>query len=590
MTANLSKRGRALRLRALALAAVAVGLLWVFKAPLIDAVADVAFLPVATTRPAQYAVSTQHGVAMKTRDGVVLRADIHRPIGLVKAPTILARIPFTDTLWNRTRSDVISRFWAKRGYVVVVQGTRGRYRSDGEFTPMVHERQDGLDTLAWLARQSWWDGRLAMWGGSAFGQTQWAISDRTDPGVGAFAIQIASSRFQDFFHPGGAFALESSLYWALNSAGPRDQDVDLKALDRGERALPVSRADDVARSDTVFFDQWLTSAPGSPYWVAIDGHERASTAKAPALLLGGWYDPFLPGMLRDYKALSQNKHARDTRLVIGPFSHAREIDWPGQAKPVLYRRASVEQVIAWYDQVLGVGQRPTPQPRVRLYVMGPNFWRDEQEWPLARTRYTKLYLQANGRLGKAAPDIYAAEDRFTYDPRTPTPTRGGAMLGPRAGVAMQEPVGTRADVLNYVTPPLSNPLEITGPLKAKIWVTTDAPSTDFTAKLSFITPQGEAFNLGDGIIRRAFTPGERTPLEIDLGATSVVLEAGSKLRLDISSSNFPRFDRNPNTGESPATATRFATAHQKVWRSVDAASYIILPEIPKEDTKTQGLR
>ena len=164
------------------------------------------------------------------------------------------------------------------------------------------------------------------------------------------------------------------------------------------------------------------------------------------------------------------------------------------------------------------------------------------------------------------------------------------MIGPRAGVALQDPVGARADVLNYVTPPLSGPLEITGPLKARIWVTTDVPSTDFTAKLSFITPKGEAFNLGDGIIRRAFTPGERTPIEIDLGATSIILEAGSKLRLDISSSNFPRFDRNPNTGESPATATRFAIAHQKVARSVDAASHILLPEIPKAGTNMGGLR
>src|SRR5258705_12660087 len=168
---------------------------------ILDKAAATFFLPTQTTRPAQYSVRTQRTAEVKTSDGTALRADVHRPIGLEKTPTILIRIPFTDTLWNRVQSDSIARFWAARGYTVVVQGTRGRYRSSGGFYPLMHERADGIETLRWLAQQPWYDGRLAMWGGSAFGHTQWAVSDQRSPGVKVFFVHIASSRFQNFFHP-----------------------------------------------------------------------------------------------------------------------------------------------------------------------------------------------------------------------------------------------------------------------------------------------------------------------------------------------------------------------------------------------------
>ncbi len=176
-------------------------------------------------RPATYRVIEKGNEGFAARDGTWLAADIYHPKGLSRAPTILVRIPFTDTLENRFRSRLIAHYWASRGYSVVVQGTRGRYRSGGQYYPLVSERNDGIDTLAWIARQDWFDGKIAMWGGSAFGYTQWAISDQQNPGVQAFFIQIASSDFYRVFYTGNAFNLESALYWAIRSRGAQDREV-----------------------------------------------------------------------------------------------------------------------------------------------------------------------------------------------------------------------------------------------------------------------------------------------------------------------------------------------------------------------------
>ncbi len=546
----------------------------------VDRAASAFFLPSDQVRPARYSVATTRGHDLALDDGVTLSADLHRPRRLARAPTILVRVPVTDTVYNRLRSDTIGRFWAARGYNVVVQGTRGRYRSGGSFEPLVHERDDGLATLAWLRAQSWHDGRLAMWGGSAFGHTQWAIIDQADSAPDAYFIQIASSRFREMFHPGGAFALESALYWTLNSHGSRDRAVDYEELDRGARALPVITADDEAAGvDVPFFDAWAGEAADSDYWRRANGGADPAAASAPVLLLGGWYDPFLPSMLADWEKLQAAPGASESRLMIGPFAHATTIKWPGARVDQPYRQASIAPALAWFDQQLGIDGGERALPRVRIFVLGENVWRDEEEWPLARTVYTSLHLGPGRTLTQAAGPT--AAESYIYDPANPAPTAGGAMLGARGGVALQAQVGVRADVMSYLTDALSAPLEITGPVRTVLTVSTDAPSTDFTAKLILVQPDGVAINLADGIVRRAYSPGVRAEIEIDMGAISVLAPAGARLRLDISSSNFPRFDRNPNTGESSLVATRFRRAEQQVWRGEGVRSYLVLPVIPR---------
>lgn len=258
----------------------------------IDWFANRYFLPNEGIREASYSVWTERRVGFTTSEGFKLLADVHHPKNLDKTPTILVRIPFTNTFANRTRSDIIGRYWASRGYTVVIQGTRGRYESDGQFYPLFYERQDGLETLQWLKQQAWYDGRLVMWGGSAFGHTQWAVADQTD--IDALFIQIASTNFKKMFYPGGAFSLESAVYWAIRSSGEKDRKVSLDKLKKGVDTLPILDADNASIGETGFYDDWLLNKSNDDFWKNIDGSNRTKTLKAPALLLGGWFDPFLP--------------------------------------------------------------------------------------------------------------------------------------------------------------------------------------------------------------------------------------------------------------------------------------------------------
>jgi uncharacterized protein len=547
--------------------------------PITDGLAGAFFLP-KDGRSADYGVTSERRVGFTTSDGVMLLADVHHPKGLAKSPTLLSRIPFSNTWWNRVRSDSISRYWAKRGYTVVVQGTRGRYLSGGDFYPLTPERQDGIETLQWISRQPWYDGHIAMWGGSAFGHSQWVIADQSEPDVDAFFIQIASTDFANVFHVDGAFALETSLYWALLSHGEVDTEVDYEELERGVAELPAIEADDRGCCDVTFFNDWALNPPGSAYWSKIDSRDRVKETRSPALLLAGWYDPFLRTMLRDFSDLRAQPATSESRIVIGPYVHADTIEWPGGGIDEPYRLASVAPALAWYDHQLGLTKRPLNMAPVRIYVMGDNRWRDEQEWPLARTQWTSFYLSGGGVLGEAQPTS-GSSDSFAYDPLDPVPTAGGAMLGKRAGLKEQHAIGARKDVLSYVTAPLETPMEVTGPLKAQLWVSTDAPSTDFTVKLLDVFPDGKAYNIADGIVRRAYASGAPTKIEVDLAATSVVFGKGHRIRVDVSSSNYPRFDRNPNTGETSVTATKTRIARQTIWHDAGRPSHIVLPVIPR---------
>jgi putative CocE/NonD family hydrolase len=544
-------------------------------------------------RPAQYRVRIDRHATLRTSDGTVLAADVFHPIGLDKTPTILVRLPYSKTLYNRMAASVVGTFWAERGYTAVLQGTRGRYNSGGAYYPLKYERQDGIDTLRWLKHQSWFDGRLAMWGGSYFGYAQWAISDQADPAPSAMMISIASTNFYDMFYPGGAFSLESALYWAVESRGrydiePRDAD-----LDRGYAGFPLIEADNRATGEIGFFDDWAIHSSSDSYWRSIDGDDRAAHVRCPVFMMAGWSDPFLPAQLRDYAEIMRTSSPEITarsHLVIGPWSHAHSVKLPDGPTSENYRLASLAPSIPWFDQIFGW---PSSQsfPPVRIFVMGINVWRDENEWPLRRTRFTSYYLNSSGStngisgVGLLTLDPPAAdepEDHFTFDPKNPVPTSGGAMIGPHAGYMPQNKIETRPDMLLYSTTPLKREIEVTGPVRAILYVSTDAPCTDFTAKLVDVRPDGTAYNVSDGIIRRSYAgPNRVERIEIELWPTSIVFMRGHRIRLEISSSNFPRYDRNPNTGRDIATETQTRIAAQSVYHSTRAMSQIILPIIPR---------
>lgn len=316
-----------------------------------------AVLPRRDVRPAEFAVRVDRNVSMTTSDGVRLLSDVYHPVTTQRVPTILVRLPYSKSFKSDVGLDVVGRFWASHGYHVVVQASRGRHGSGGDFYPLRDERRDGIDTLHWLAQQPWYDGRLGMWGGSAFGYTEWALADQKDPGPSALMIQIASSHFHEMFYAGGAFSLESALYWALRSRGPQDDKPSNQLLDRGVNGFPTIKADDRAVGDIAFFNDWASHPEADAYWKAIDGEHRARDLRAPVLLMAGWSDPFLPSQLKDFetiRAQSDPLVARESRLIIGPWSHAENIRFPDGKSGDAYRRASLEPSLPWFDhQLLG---------------------------------------------------------------------------------------------------------------------------------------------------------------------------------------------------------------------------------------------
>ncbi|MES2355238.1 MAG: CocE/NonD family hydrolase, partial [Pseudomonadota bacterium] len=346
------------------------------------------------------------------------------------------------------------------------------------------------------------------------------------------------------------------------------------------------------------FNDWARHISADEYWQAIDGENRAKTIKVPVLLMVGWSDPFLPTQLRDFETLKRDAApnvAAQSRLIIGPWSHAEAVRFPDGSTVGEYRKASLSPSIAWFDHHLrGEPLDSSLASPIRLYVMGENVWRDEQEWPLARTKYTPFYLHSAGRANSSAGDgrltvESSAEiepaDSYVYDPRHPVPSRGGAILGPRAGIFLQNDVEARSDVLVYSTEPLQHDLEVTGPISAVLYVGTTAASTDFTAKLVDVFPDGRTYNVTDGILRRSYklvcAKNKPTEITINLWPTSMLFRQGHRIRVEISSSNFPRYDRNPNTGGDILFETNPVAATQTVEHNAVAKSRVILPVIPR---------
>lgn len=555
-------------------------------------------LPDKNVRNRENKVSKEE-LSFTTSDGITLIADVYRPKGIDKTPTILVRIPFRNTYLNRLRSKIIAKYWAERGYTVVIQGTRGRYKSTGTYYPLINEDKDGIETLRWILERDWYNGKIGMWGGSAFGYTQWVLADQDDLGIDAFFIQICSTDMFSMFYPGGAFSLESALHWAVIDYGEKEISLSPSTAKKAFYGFPLIETDNRAIGDIQFFNDWALNNSKKEYWKRIDGIDRAKKLNAPVLLLAGWYDAFLPGQIKDFKDIqnySNKRVASNSQLIIGPWSHARNINLPGKPKLNKYRAESIKHSIDWFDKHLM--NRPSSHKKIspiKIYVMGDNVWREEEEWPLRRTKFTHYYIgsdgKANGSKGDGwlsidSPVSKGVPDHYIYNPLDPVPSLGGTMLGPNAGVYLQNKIEENDNILLYTTPPLSEDVEVTGPIELILYVGTTASNTDFTAKIVDVYPNDDAYNVTDGIIRQRFNSNEGDsvkPIEIkiNLWPTSMVFKAGHKIRLEVSSSNFPRFDRNPNTGGKIATEKKTMVARQTVYHGLDTPSRLVLPIIPR---------
>jgi len=569
-------------------------------------------------------------VPMKTRDGVTLRADVYRPAGSGRHPVLLSRLPYDKN--GRRRPGDIDVF-VERGYVVIMQDTRGRFASDGErYVPLAPEANDGYDAVEWAAQLPYADGRVGTMGQSYLGATQYLLAPTRPPHLrAAFPASAAADFHQAWvYHTGGAFELGWQVPYAMLMA--RDtiarKGLTTSLLPDLERALapavtpwappltaeayrrlPLSAWADLLAPVADYLGDYLRHPEDGPAWWPLNLERQHHEIDVPMYHVTSWYDIFLHGGIANFCGLRHHARTETARraqkLLIGPWAHlfpytsptstgTGEIDFGPAALIDLH-----EIQLRWFDHWLkGADTGILDEPPVKIFVMGLNRWRDEQEWPLARARYTPYYLhgtgQANGAGGDGglSPAVPGDEspDRFVYDPADPVPTRGGNTLILAMGVMDQRPVEARADVLVYTSAAMTEPLEVTGPITVTLHAASSAPDTDFTAKLVDVRPDGYAQNLADGIVRARYRlsreratplpPGEVSAFTIDCWATSHVFRPGHRIRLEISSSNFPRFDRNLNTGEDQATGTRWQTAQQTVFHDARYPSHVLLPIIP----------
>jgi putative CocE/NonD family hydrolase len=570
----------------------------------------------------------EQGMKVEMRDGVHLVADVWRPATDRPVPVLVARSPY-----GRQMSALMSEpeCLADAGYAVVIQDCRGRFDSDGEWSYVYCEVDDGYDTVEWAASQPWSNGRVGMFGASYLGYTQWLAAIARPPHLEAIAPEVCVADYwAASFDVGGAFRLSLRLGWTATVVAQMAEtwgidEPSLKTLreameetraamaDPPRLAEAKRRAGDTMvavlkrrpfRDDPLYHGRasWLADifeheARTDSAWLTRNPATHYADLDLPVLDVGGWYDIHLGGTIANYVEMrrqARTERARAAqRLVIGPWPHwnyqstlVGEVDLGPEAvlDPTAMR-------IEWFDRWLRDLPARDNTP-VRIFVMGENVWRDEQEWPLARTQYTPWFLHANGRLDTAAPRAAGEPDRYTYDPRDPAPSVGGRLLGigEFAGAFDQRTVEARDDVLVYTSDELAAPVELTGPIVVELWASTSAPDTDFTAKLVDVYPDGRAINLCAGVVRARHSgaalplaPGAVYRFTIDLVATSVVLPAGHRIRVDVSSSSFPEWEPNPNTGNPIGTDTDadLRPADQAIFHDPLHPSRVILPVIPR---------
>ena len=563
-------------------------------------------------------------VMVPMRDGVRLATDVYRLDAAPPAPVLLARTPYDKERGMASTGvpfDIVRAVQA--GYAVVIQDVRGRFASEGEFNAHFQEGRDGADTIAWAAAQPWSRGVVGTFGGSYVGCTQWIPAREQPPALRAMAPAVTpSDMYEGSMYQGGANVLHG-LRWAVGIS----QDEIRRRATRGAEPPEVGASLDLDavlahlplddhplfRDTAPFWGDWLAHPTADAYWRPISPCAWHEQVGAPALNISGWYDIFLWSTFQNYQGMRQRAGAeearRNQRVIIGPWTHSNftgsfpEREFGATAGSDAIDLAGLQ--LRWFDRWLkepdnGVDR----EPPVTLFVMGIDEWRSEAEWPLPDTQYRPYYLHSAGRANTLCGDgTLSAEsprdeppDVYLYNPLRPVPTVGGQVLFPGGnanGPRDQRVVETRDDVLVYSTPVLDRPVEVTGPIELRLFVASSARDTDFTGKLVDVYPDGRAMILTEGILRARYRDSftEPEPLEpdaiyelrLDLWATANVFLPGHRIRLEVSSSNFPRFARNSNTGGEIASeaASEYRPAINRIFHDVAHPSRLILPIIER---------
>jgi putative CocE/NonD family hydrolase len=500
-------------------------------------------------------------------DGTVLLADRWAPrTGGDKLPVALVRTPYGR---GALMTEGPVRPLAERGFQVILQSVRGTFGSGGVFEPMRHEREDGLATLEWVVNQPWFGDSIVLVGASYLGYAQWAVADRLPPEVKAMIPQVTDAALTlDFLRP-DSYSLETPFGLGVLLAGQERRLGVLRGLmeagktRRAMSTLPLSEADVAAigrRSD--YIQDILRHDADDPYWAAIDHRRRVAETTVPVSSVGGWYDVFLPGQLRDFSVLRQA--GRSARLTVGPWTH-------------LSMDGITMREVLEFGLACARGAEPPKRGPVRLYVMGEEAWRDFESWPPPGYSPRPFYLGPEGALAAEPPAADSAPDGYRYDPADPTPAIGGVrIIRGSAGRVDNTALEARPDVLTYTTTPLELDVEVIGEVSAQIWFRSSLPRADVFVRLCDVDPDGKSWNICDGLTSLS-DADQVTAATVRLWPTAHRFKAGHRIRVQVSSGSFPRYARNPGTGEPRATATRLVAADQFVYHDPAHPSAIILP-------------
>ncbi|HEX4949790.1 MAG TPA: CocE/NonD family hydrolase [Blastocatellia bacterium] len=525
----------------------------------------------ALTLAAQTPASKPDTQMVAMRDGVKLATDIYLPEGKGPWPVILTRTPYNKSSMLGAGRPV---FWTAKGYVVVVQDCRGRFASEGKYMPFMDDHLDGYDTVEWVAKQPWANGKVGMTGASAMGITANQAAIMAPPHLTAMFVQIApASAYQHAIYTGGIFRKEMNESW-----------------------LKAQKAEDILKLtfDHYKDDGYLNIREGRLHWKNV---------RVPVYNQGGWYDIFVQGNIDNFVGLQTRGGglaAGNQKLMMGPWGHGNleEVKYPANAGSMLDQTEQVR----WFDYWLkGINNGIMDDPPIRYYVMGDvtdpkapgNEWRTARAWPIP-AKTTSYFLSSGGLLIEKPSTEKQSSSTYQYDPKNPVPTVGGANLLAKKGPMDQRAIGERKDVLKFVTAPLAVPIEVTGPLTVELWVSSDCPDTDFMAKLIDVYPDGTERLIQDNGLRARFRAGfdhevfmkkgEVYKLKLDLWSTSLVFNQGHRIAVHVTSSNDPRFDPNPNTGKPLRADNETRVATNTIHHDRQYASRILLPIVKKYES------
>jgi uncharacterized protein len=572
-------------------------------------------------------IAVQSDVPAVMRDGTTLMSNVYRPTSGGPYPVLLARLPYgKDLSFNGTYFDPIKA--ARRGYLVVAQDVRGRYASEGTFTPFAREFEDGHDSVEWAAKLPGSNGHVGMFGLSYSGKTQWHAAVTQPPSLRSMAPgQTWGNHLNGVQMRGGAQELGLIQYWAQVALalgalfrryrGEPEQikrklpelvgSMDDLLAGGGYDALPLA---DLPDPDdlTPFVRGGFERGVDDETWEYLNIDGKYDHVQAPSFHIGGWYDCFIGDTLRQYTAMKERAREsglRPPRLLVGPWTHGDfgstvgDLDFGiGSSGLFLnYREDLTDAQLRWFDATLkGEAGALENTPPVEVFVTGENRWRGYEEWPVPGSYAERWHLQTGGRLSRENP-ARSDPDEYDYDPGAPVPTIGGAtLMAPihRPGARDQRPNEERPDVLVYTGEALQSDYTALGPVHATIFAATDAPDTDFVARLVDVHPDGQAIVVTDGMIRASaresfpvpgvVRPVKPSPIEpgrvyeyaIDLWATGITFRAGHRIRVEITSSSFPRWGRNPNTGESNVHSAHTEVARQRIFHDPEHPSHITL--------------